>query len=253
MRTNTPLSQEILKLQARQLVRKLKATDQPLILAHALEKIAKDHGFRNWNTARAMLPPSISPPPTPRSVVDDFLTQVGRAPRVRHHSVLLPQEVSEAVALRRREYYLCMRSTTVAAAIQHELDTFRREIGDPSSPFAHSWALAVGASVRAFAPVQGMNRDIALQLELVPELLMPQKMERVADVIAKYGTAELVAEHFEPIWDFFTPFQTDQPYPVYYVDFLNAMGPFRDWFCARFGIEMHKGRQEQWKNLGDPF
>lgn len=102
MRTSASLSQETLKLQARELVKQLKGTDQPIILGLALERVSKANGFRDWNTARALLPPSVrSSALSPQGI---FFAAVSKSPRVRHHSVTLPGGVSDEVAARRREF-----------------------------------------------------------------------------------------------------------------------------------------------------
>lgn len=58
---DTP-SAQTLKSEARALRDELKRTGQDLTHSAALEQIARRHGFRDWNTARAALPDRVAVP-----------------------------------------------------------------------------------------------------------------------------------------------------------------------------------------------
>ena len=245
------LSQESLKQQARKLVQQSKFERYTTLkLSAALEMMAKHHGFANWNTAKAKLPVGSPPVPQPDTPIVALMRGLFRSRRVRHHTMIPPSQANGAVLAARGDYLGSILS--YSSPLTEAFNSYRSETRRSLPSGADDWANAVMAAAYPFTRNGNPERRIVQELEFVAECTMLRKLEGVTDLISRYATAELVAEHFEPLYAFFERFREGVG-TEYVLDFYNALQPFAHWFCIHYGIANHEGRSETWADFGDPY
>jgi hypothetical protein len=243
------LTQAVLKRQAKILREHLKRHGKEVSHSQSLEAASAMHGFRNWQTARALVPesdlpenPMLQTQERTDTLMDGVIAaQTHMRRTARHHSLTDNTRATPEVQRRRAELFPWFLSgRRIGQFLEKELATFAAT-GASIPRHAEQWAKAVGDLDYFYAFAADPDECARLNLENIAECGDPKKMLARYNAVADVLESKYFDTHLRNALAFFNRFQGAGETAL---DFFNPLQRFARWLDQQFGIEQHAGRIE---------